>query len=92
MEIHAHETSGSERTGEKNLSLFQSERVNVVGSHVAKQHRCVCRIKAQPMGERPCMTESHEIDDTLVSAIRNADSKHSRIIVPEAHAVNELAF
>src|SRR5882724_6334661 len=47
-----------ERTCEKNLFLFQSEEVNIVRSHVANQHRGVCRIKPHPKVERPCETES----------------------------------
>src|ERR1035438_9191379 len=45
--------------------LLQSEGVNIVRSNVAKQHRRVCRIKAHPTGERPCLAESLQIDNTL---------------------------
>ena len=62
------------------LFLFQCEGVNIVRSHVAKQHWRVCRIKTHPMGERPCVTESLEIDDTFHIATRYADSNHARII------------
>src|SRR5438477_2542225 len=44
-----------ERSCEKNLFLFQCEGVNIVRSHVANQHRRVCRIKAHPKVERPCL-------------------------------------
>ena len=74
------------------LFLFQCEGVSIVRSHVAKQHWRVCRIKTHPNGEPPRVTESLEIDNAFVSAIRNADSKHSRIIIPRAQAVNELAI
>ena len=69
-----------ERSCETNLFLFQCEGVNIVRSHVANQHRRVCRIKAHPKSERPCVTESLQIDNALHSATRYADSKHARII------------
>src|SRR5438270_11697575 len=43
-----------ERSCERNLFLFQCEGVNIVSSHVANQHRGVCRIKTHPKVERPC--------------------------------------
>jgi hypothetical protein len=57
------------------LFLFQCEGVNIVRSYVANQHRCVCRIKTHPKGERPCATESLQIDNALRIATRYADSK-----------------
>ena len=80
-----------ERTCEKNLFLFQCEGVNIVRSHVANQHRGVCRIKTHPKVERPCETESLQIDNALRIAIRYADSKHARIM-PAEQEVNELAI
>ena len=62
------------------LLRFQCEGVNIVRSHVANQHWRVCRIKAHPKGERPCVTESLQIDNALRIATRYADSKHTRII------------
>lgn len=76
----------------KLLFLLQREGVNVVRSHIAKQHRCVCPIQAHPHAERACVTESLQIDNSLLSATRDADSKHSRIIFPEAQDVKELAI
>jgi len=54
-----------ERTCETNLFLFQGEGVNIVRSHVAKQQWRVCRIKTHPKVERPCETESLQIDNAL---------------------------
>jgi hypothetical protein len=89
--VQAHETSARERTCEKNLFLFQCEGVNIVCSHVAKQHWRVCRIKTHPKAERPCGTESLQVDNALRIATRHADSKHARII-REVHEVDELAI
>src|SRR4030081_2536895 len=79
--LHAHSSTRTkllarERTCEKNLFLFQWEGVNIVRPHVAKQHWRACWIKTHPKGERPCVTESLQIDNALRIAIRYADSKH----------------
>jgi hypothetical protein len=78
--IRACETSIQRELLSALLFLFQSERVNIVRSHVANQHWCVCRIKAHPKSERACVAESLEIDNALRIAPRYADSKHARII------------
>src|SRR6266849_6728674 len=80
-----------EHTCGTNLFLFQCEGVNIVRPHVANQHWRVCRIKAHPKGERPCVTESLQIDNALRIAPRYADSKHS-LIIPGEQVVNELAI
>ena len=79
------------RPCETNLFLLQCEGVNIVRSYVADQHRCVCRIKTHPKAERPCGTESLQIDNALRVATRYADSKHARII-RRPQEVNELAI
>jgi hypothetical protein len=80
-----------ERSCETNLFLFQSEGVNIVRSHVANQHRGVCRIKTHPKVESPCETESLQIDNALRIAIRYADSKRARIIPAEQEVMNWLS-
>ena len=89
--IRADETGARESYCLTLLFLLQCEGVNIVRSYVANQHRCVCRIKTHPKGDRPRGTESLQIDNALRIATRYGDSKHARIS-PGEHEVDELAI
>jgi hypothetical protein len=61
------------------LLPFEGERVDILGSHIAKQQRCVGGIQPKPYSECSRVMDTFQIGYDLWTTTRDRNSKDSRV-------------
>ncbi len=77
---------------EKASFCVQSQRVNVIRSHIAQQHQGVGRIKGHPVREVSSDMPILEVGNTLRTTPGYADSIHAPVAIIDAQEVSVFAI